>query len=167
MLSIAMALMPVTLSRREDMVAEGARFRDLVEALRRGSITARSRFGENQVSLDPDEIAGLSLWTKAPGRFVELFCSAAGRRLLDRYRLEGDRYRIELQVSITGAGSTWLEPGIPPPDEVLGGLAKLVEAGFPGRAITWRFDPIVVTEQFPASFWSDGFTRIAARTDCA
>lgn len=158
-----MALLPVTLSRREDMIADGGRFSHLVESLSKGTIAARSRFGENQVSLDPEEIAGLSLWTKAPRRFVDLFRSAEGRRLLNRYRIEEDRYRIELQVSITGAGSSALEPGVPPPDEVLSGLDELVAAGFVGRTITWRFDPMVVTEQFPVSFWIDSFTQTAAR----
>ena len=158
-----MTLVPVTLSRREDIIADESRFSYFIASLRKGKITAGSRSGENEVSLEPDDIAGLSIWTKSPGNFIDLFCSAEGRMIFEKFRIENNRYRIELQVSITGAGSTPLEPGIPPPDEVITRLSELVGAGFSGRNITWRFDPVVVTEQFPADFWTDSFTRIAPR----
>lgn len=69
-----MALYPVTLSRREDIVASKKRFNYLVDSIRKGSITAKSLYGENEVSLLSDEIAGLSFWTKSPGNFIEENC---------------------------------------------------------------------------------------------
>ena len=153
-------LKPVTLSRREDMIADRERFRYLLDSLKRGFITAVSFAGKHQISLDPHDIAGLSLWTKSPELFVSLFSASEREYYFGCYRT-AEKWRLELQVSVTGLGGSYLEPGIPAPETVLNSLEVLTkESPFPAENIIWRFDPIVVTDDFPPSFWIDRYSSI-------
>lgn len=154
--------MVVTASRREDVLAHPARWRSFVDGLRSGRITAHSSFGRGdyEVDLRPEAVAGLSLWTKAPGAFVDHWCD---HREDFAGFVSDDGCRLELQVSITGAGGTLLEPGVRPLAHVVEEVVRLIDGGFPASNVTWRFDPIVVTEEYPAGFWLSNFAEIATR----
>ena len=51
--------------------------------------------------------------------------------------------KIILHLTITGFGSTRIEPFVPSPQATLGKLQKLIDGGFPTDHIVLRVDPIV------------------------
>ncbi|MFP4383370.1 MAG: DUF1848 family protein [Spirochaetia bacterium] len=159
-------LLPVTVSRREDIVADAGRFNFFLDSAARGTINTRSFAGEHTVSLDPENTAGLSFWTKDPENLVSFFKS--GRREILSGFCTGGKWRLELQVTVTGLGGTCLEPGVPDPEQVLTDLNNLVQqTPFPKENIIWRFDPVIITEDFPVSFWKTTFLNLAAGISAA
>jgi DNA repair photolyase len=53
--------------------------------------------------------------------------------------------KIILHLTVTGMGSTRIEPFVPSPQTTLGKLQKLIDGGFPTDHIVLRVDPIVPT----------------------
>jgi len=51
--------------------------------------------------------------------------------------------KILLHVTITGWGSTLIEPNVPTPQRVIDNVCKLIDYGFPKEQIVWRIDPII------------------------
>ncbi|MCP4674804.1 MAG: DUF1848 domain-containing protein [Deltaproteobacteria bacterium] len=90
-------------------------------------------------------LAGVVFWTRHPKAFL------AGGSLHDLVATELENPIVNLTV--TGLGSTALEPGTPSTKEVLRDLPKLVAAfhGEPWR-IRWRFDPLLKAYSSPSAF---------------
>ncbi|MCX7751006.1 MAG: DUF1848 domain-containing protein [Candidatus Bipolaricaulota bacterium] len=132
----------VSASRRTDLPRHFLPW--LVRALARGEAAVRLPYGGiRQVSLRPEEVHTLVLWSKD---FSQLLSHPALLRLLRRYD------QLFFHFTVTGLGGTELEPGVPPPEEALGQLPGLVAlAGRPERVVL-RFDPIV-------HWWEEGRLR--------
>lgn len=81
----------------------------------------------------PDETHTVVLWTKNPTNLLEH----------DALRHACSRYPLYLHFTITGLGSTFLEPHVPPADEMLKLLGRLVDYLANPARIRIRFDPIV------------------------
>lgn len=90
--------------------------------------------GRRIVSLRPDDVHSLVLWSKD---YSQLLADRRARALLSRYE------QVVAHLTVTGLGGTWLERGVPPLDEALDQLPSMVElTGRPERVVV-RFDPIV------------------------
>lgn len=91
-------------------------------------------------AIDPGIVGALVFWTKGP---VDLLIEHAGlREALETYHR--NRAVIGLELSVTGLGGTFLEPGIQPPKEVAAGLRKVLDTGLiDPEAIVLRYDPLV------------------------
>lgn len=91
-------------------------------------------------ALDPEAVGALVFWTKGP---VDLLIEHTGlREVLETYHK--NRAVIGLELSVTGLGGTFLEPGIQSPKEVADGLRKVLETGLiDPEAIVLRYDPLL------------------------
>ncbi len=90
---------------------------------------------KRRVSLLPDEVHTMVLWSKD---FRPLLGDAGGvRQALARYD------QVFCHFTVTGLGGTTLEPSIPPWEETLAQLPRLVEFAGDPRRVTVRYDPIV------------------------
>lgn len=69
------------------------------------------------------------------------------KRLTDKLieKLIEYKDKIILHLTVTGMGSTRIEPFVPNPQATLGKLQKLIDGGFPIDHIVLRIDPIVPT----------------------
>ncbi len=67
-------------------------------------------------------------WTKNPENLV---------------RSGFDFQRAFLQVTITGLGSSNLEPNVPAPKEIISVLERIIDKGFSPAHINWRLDPLI------------------------
>jgi len=86
----------------------------------------------------PEKVHTLVVWTKNP---LNMITPGQLHDVLSSYS------QLYVHLTITGLGSTLLEPNIPPWKEVgnlLPGLVKMVKG--PER-ITWRFDPLIEAEK--------------------
>jgi hypothetical protein len=142
--------MIVSASRRTDIPAFYADW--LMGRIEAGYCLVRNPFDARslrRVSLEPDDIDFLVLWTRDP------------RPLAPHLReLEGRGLRFYFQMTITGYPSA-IEPGSPPLDEAIGALRDISDRIGPDRAL-WRYDPIVLARGLDADFHKRNFERIAA-----
>lgn len=91
-------------------------------------------------AIDPNIIGAIVIWTKGP---AELLVEHPGlREALETYN--NKKTVIGLQLSVTGLGGTFLEPGIKAPEDTANGLMKVLKTGLiDPRAITVRYDPML------------------------
>jgi len=91
-------------------------------------------------ALNPDIIGAVVIWTKGP---VENLVEHTGlREALERYN--ENKAIIGLQLSVTGLGGTFMEPGIQAPEEVATGLKKVLDTGLVDpEAVQIRYDPLI------------------------
>ena len=82
----------------------------------------------------PETVHTVVIWTKNPGLLFE------HGEVLSRLK-EYDQ--LFFHVTVTGMGSTVLEPGVPKMEEALSVLPRVVEVAGSGERVTVRFDPIV------------------------
>lgn len=82
----------------------------------------------------PERAQSVVLWSKHPGPILENRDLA---RCLGRYE------QVFLHLTVTGMGGSFLEPGIPRPDQVIRMIPELAGRLGTGRRMTVRFDPIV------------------------
>jgi len=129
----------VSASRRTDLVAF---FPDwLADVLGREEARVWGPSGRvYSADLRPGTVHTIILWSKD---FSNLIKNQRGLRdLLEKYD------QIYLLFTITGLGSSFIEPGVPAPAAAFSQLPALVEiAGLP-RRVSVRFDPVV--------YWKDG-----------
>jgi hypothetical protein len=94
-------------------------------------------------ALDPEIIGTIAFWTKGP---VELLIEHTGlREVLELYNR--NKAVVAIQLSVTGFGGTFLEPGIQPPEEVAADLEKVLNTGLiDPEAIQLRYDPLIRVE---------------------
>ncbi len=94
------------------------------------------RFLEALEKFPPETVHSVVLWTKTPS----LLFRRDRRELLQRL-LEYDQ--IYVQLSVTGLGSSFLEPGVPDHSKTLDMLPKLIEIVGSPKRVNVRFDPIL------------------------
>jgi hypothetical protein len=94
-------------------------------------------------ALDPSIIGAVAFWTKGP---VEILIEHPGlREVLELYKY--NEAVVGLQLSVTGFGGTFLEPGINTPQEVAIGLEKVLNTGLISpEAVQLRYDPLMAIE---------------------
>lgn len=140
--------MIISASRRTDLPAFGAA--EFAADFRRGFTLVGNPFRPKlvrQVSLLPDEIEAVFFWTRNPEPLLPFLpeMQALGLPVFFLYTL-------------TGYGAA-LEPRAPASAISLERLARL--AGLLGRErISWRYDPIILTESTPLSFHLANFSRL-------
>ncbi|MFC1601280.1 DUF1848 family protein [Candidatus Sumerlaeota bacterium] len=91
-------------------------------------------------AIDPKTVGGLVFWTKGP---VDLLINHPGlREVLETYN--DNHAVVGLELSVTGFGGTFLEPGIATPDESAAALRRVFETGLidPGSVVL-RYDPLM------------------------
>lgn len=121
----------ISASRRTDIPAHYGEW--LLRRLEAGFCEYRHPFSRRwfRVSLRPEDVAGMVLWTK---------CLAPLLPHLDALRA---RFPFYVQLTITGHARE-LEPGVIPAAEAVR-QARELSARFGRDALVWRFDPIVHT----------------------
>ncbi|MDM7925085.1 MAG: DUF1848 family protein [bacterium] len=82
----------------------------------------------------PERVHSVVLWSKRPVPILENRDLA---RCLGRYE------QVFLHLTVTGMGGSFLEPGIPRPDQVIRMIPELAGRLGTGRRMTVRFDPII------------------------
>jgi hypothetical protein len=122
----------------------------LLGRLRAGFAVVANPYGgpPSRVSLVPGEATGIVLWTKNAGPFLEGF---------ETVRAAGLPFVV--QYSITGLPRQ-LERSVPAADQAVAHVWKLRNR-FGPRAVVWRFDPIVISQQTPLEERLAAFARLA------
>jgi hypothetical protein len=142
----------VTFSRRTDA---GLWIDFLVDKIQRGGTFAPNPMTRKPywVSLAPDDVALLNLWTKAPYRLLP----ALGKLK--------DTYDLAFFVTVTGFGGTWIEPKVPRASVAVDAAERIVYAiGNQPCRMWWRYDPILVTaKRFTLAWHVESFGRLCAR----
>ena len=82
----------------------------------------------------PETVHTVALWSKHPRNIID---HPGLRKCLQRYR------QVILHLTVTGMGGGFLEPNIPPADEVLETLPALIGFLADPERLRMRFDPIV------------------------
>ena len=145
----------VSISRRTDIPAFYSQW--LMNRVRAGYACSRNPFNPDQistVSLHPDKVACLVFWTKDP------------RPLLPHLaELHGRGHRTLFHVTVTGHPHA-LEPRVPSYPVVCEALQRLAQQVGPQRVI-WRFDPVVLGENYPPLQAVERFERVASRLEGA
>ncbi|MEL7639715.1 MAG: DUF1848 domain-containing protein [Solidesulfovibrio sp.] len=141
--------MLISASRRTDIPAFYARW--LMGRLRAGFCEVKNPFNANQVSrvsLAPADVAAIVFWTRDPRPLLPSLpeIRAMGHEPFFLFTLM-DNPRA-------------LDPKCPGPDVSLPAFAALARA-LPGR-VTWRYDPLVVTEKTPPDWHRATFGRLCA-----
>lgn len=119
--------------------------------IREGYVLVRSPFAPQNVTryrLDPSVVDLISFCTKNPspmlGRLHEL-----------------DAFRTFFMVTITPYGRE-IEPGVPEVEEVVRSFAAL--SAYAGRdAVSWRYDPVFISEKYTVEFHKKAFREIAEK----
>jgi hypothetical protein len=139
----------VTFSRRTDA---GLWVDFLLDKVHRGGTYVPNPMTRNPywVSLMPDHVALLNLWTKAPNLLL---------RDLDVLK---DTYELAFFVTQTGCAGTWLEPNVPRVEIVTDAVTKIANAtGGSLNRMWWRYDTIVTTDrQFTREWHVENFGRL-------
>jgi hypothetical protein len=140
----------VSASRRTDIPAYYADwFMGRIEAgwcLVRNPFDARRT---NRVSLEPEDVDFLVLWTRDPRPLAERM-----------HALDGRGIRSYVHMTITGYPAV-IEPGAIPVEDALDALRSLSDA-IGKRRVLWRYDPILVARGIDADWHRRNFERIAS-----
>ncbi len=141
--------MIISASRRTDIPAFYAKW--LRNRLRAGFCEVRNPFNAAQIShisLRPEDVTALVFWTRDPGPLLphlpELL--AMGHEPFFLYTLMDNPRE--------------LDPRCPAPDKAVVTFRELA-ARLPGR-LTWRYDPLVLTEKTPPDWHRATFKRLCA-----
>jgi len=102
------------------------------------------------ISLAPPECAGIVFWTRYPLPLLPHLPVIADRGLAAYY-----------MVTITGYPPA-IEPAAPGFEKAVGAFTSLAERAS-AETVTWRYDPIVISEATPPDYHLDRFAAIAAR----
>ncbi len=140
--------MIISASRRTDLPAFLAA--EFTADFRRGFTLVGNPFRPSrvrQVSLLPEEIEAFFFWTRNPEPLLPFLPE-----------LQAADLPVFFLFTLTGYGAK-LEPQAPATGISLERLARL--ADLLGRdRISWRYDPIILTESTPLSFHLDNFSRL-------
>jgi hypothetical protein len=101
-----------------------------------------------RASLRPEDVRWFTFWTRWPRPFLPV---------LDAVLARG--FPVIANLTITALGGTPVEPGGPPPDRALAAAQALSER-LPHRALTWRYDPIFLSDRYDEAFHLDAFPRL-------
>lgn len=141
--------MIVSASRRTDIPAFYTKW--FMGRLRAGFCEVKNPFNAAQIShvpLSPDAVSAIVFWTRNPGPLLPHLPEilAMGHQPFFLCTLMDNPRR--------------LDPHCPGPETSLPTFAALAQA-LPGR-VTWRYDPIVLSEATPADWHRRTFERLAA-----
>lgn len=124
----------------------------LFKRFEEGFVYTRNPLFPNKVTkyeLSPDKID------------LVLFCSKNYKPILPRLREITDKYRTYFHYTITAYGSE-IEPYVPSIDNSIQTLINL--ANMVGKQrLTWRYDPILLTEKYTIDIHAKTFEYIASR----
>ena len=118
--------------------------------LKEGFLYVRNPMFIHQVSkinLDKELIDCIVFWTKNPSNMIDR---------LD----ELDGYNYYFQFSVTGYGNK-IEPGIPSKTDVIIPVFKRLSKLIGKNRVIWRYDPILLNEQYHAEYHIRAFEKIA------
>jgi hypothetical protein len=104
-----------------------------------------------QVSLVPRDVLGYLFWTRDPSPL---------RRELRALRQAQIPYAFQFTITAYGPD---LERRRPPLDYAIGQFLQVSRTLPSPESIQWRYDPIVISARYPASFHTQAFARIADR----
>lgn len=139
--------MIISASRRTDIPAFYSDW--FYNRIKEGFVLTRNPMNINQVSkitLSPDVIDCIVFWTKNPSNFI--------KRLN-----EIKNYQFYFQYTITGYGIK-LEPLVPNIETSISTFRQTSDLIGSNRVI-WRYDPIVLTDEFDINFHKRNFEFIA------
>jgi hypothetical protein len=140
----------ISASRRTDIPAFYARW--FATRLRAGYCEVKNPFNAGQVSrvsLAPEDVAAIVFWTRDPRPMLPL---------LPKLRAMGHEpfFLVTLMDNPRA-----MDPKCPGPETSVPTFAALAEA-LPGR-VTWRYDPLVLTEATPPDWHRRTFERLVSR----
>ena len=116
-----------------------------------GYVEFRNAFGvKGAISLDREDVAGYLFWTKYAKPF---------HRELAAMRKE--EIPCAVQYTITGLGTSTIEPHIPRTDAAVEDFLKVRESLPASSAIQWRYDPLVLSNDMDDAFHLERFAAIA------
>ena len=143
--------MIISASRRTDIPAFYSDW--LLRRLREGHVLVPNPWNARQLGslrLSPANIDCLVFWTKNPepmlGRLAEL---------------DSLGYRYYFSFTLTAYGRD-IEKRLPPKDRVMDTFCRLADRIGPKR-VDWRFDPVMVSAQYPLQWHLDRFGEMCAR----
>lgn len=139
--------MILSVSRRTDIPAFYSDW--FYNRMEKGYVFVRNPMNAHQISkisLNPDIIDCIVFWTKNPKPFIE------------RLNLLG-KYCFYFQYTITGYGKR-LEPNIPALEDSIKSFVNLSKR-IGSKRVIWRYDPIIVTDQYDIKFHLNHFEKIA------
>ncbi len=142
--------MIVSASRRTDIPAFYSRW--FMNRLRAGHCTVRNPFNAAQVSrvsLAVDDVSAIVFWTRDPRPLLPFLPE-----------LLGMGHEPFFLLTLLGNPRT-LDPKCPDPETAAAAFDALADA-LPGR-VTWRYDPVALTEATPPDHHRRMFGRLAAR----
>jgi hypothetical protein len=126
-----------------------------MDRIRSGSCRYSNPFNPSQVlevSLRPEDVDVIVFWSKDPEPMI------GHLRELERM---GFRYYFHFTLNGYPA---FLEPGVPPIEQVVATFRRLSDAVSPDRVI-WRYDPIVLTSVTDVSYHKRRFAELARALD--
>jgi len=140
----------ISASRRTDIPRFYARW--FGERRRRGFADGRTAFGvTRRVPLRPADVLGFLFWTRDAGPFM-------GE--LEALRAEGVPYAFQFTINDYGRE---LEPRRPELAQAIESFLAVSAAVRGPESIQWRYDPIVVSDRYPAADHLRRFESIARR----
>lgn len=140
--------MIVSASRRTDIPAHFAPW--FLERVRAGWTMVANPMNPRQVrrvDLTPAAVDGFVCWTKNPLPMLPVLKELAGE------------YAFVFQFTLNAYGPD-VEPGVPEPENRVEALRQLADILGPER-VEWRYDPILVSPDYPAEFHLRAFERLA------
>lgn len=142
----------ISCSRRTDIPMHYSNW--LEECLTSGQVTfSKPRVGINPVSLNPEDVHSLVLWSK---NYDPLWRRRGLRRLLRQLN-------PFFHFTITGLGGSIWEPSVPEWPQAVATMSSLARS-FGAERINWRFDPVVFWDEHGCSRSNvDLFTQICSR----
>ena len=99
-------------------------------------------------SLRPEDVTHFNFWTKWPRPFFHVL-----ERVLEA------EYPVLWNVTVTGLGSTQVEPHVPATGKVVASIVELSRM-VPPSAILWRYDPIFVSAHYGRRHHRETFGRL-------
>lgn len=139
----------ISVSRRTDIPAFFASWFE--KRLNDGFVVIRNPYNSKQtktVSLKADDVSCFVFWTKNPMPLLAFYSSL-------------QKYPHYFLITITGYGKD-IEPNVPEKDFVLKAIKKIHNNGLKSHAIIWRYDPIIITEQFSFRWHYNNFESLAS-----
>lgn len=142
--------MIISASRRTDIPHHFSQW--LLNRVRAGYCLARNPFNARQirrVSLVPEDVDGLVLWTKNP------FPLISGLESLNAYP-----FYFQFTLTPYGAG---LEPGLPSKNDFLIPLFKKLSLRIGRERLHWRYDPIIIGAGWDVAAHANSFDSLCSQ----
>ena len=139
--------MIISASRRTDIPAFYSDW--FYNRIRDGFVVTQNPFNANQlrkIDLDPGICDAIVFWTKNPEPMISR---------LD----ELDGFMYYFQFTLTPYDMS-VEPGLPDKKALLGAFSRLSEK-IGRKRVIWRYDPILISDEFPAERHIDQFGKLA------